>query len=326
MPEWITGGMVPPPELLPDVLPTARLSVTGMPIRELRDVFRRIPTARNLLTIISVWAQVVGEIWLAMRLSNPFVWGAVFVLMGRNFANMAIIGHEASHRILLPNRKLNDFVGRWLAFYPNFTAYDIYRRLHMAHHREEFGPTEPDMNFYSGFPVGWRSMARKFGRDIVGVTGARNLIGLFKALGSDKGRPIALKILASQLVVLGAFIAVGHPELYLFIWLLPWMTVWKVLNRLRSIAEHGGMHKSVDRRETTHHVRQSLIPRFWFAPFNTGWHLAHHVDPGIPFRRLPALHDELELAGYVPEGLAWPSYTTLWRALATGPATTTFDS
>lgn len=318
MPNWVTGGMVPPAELLPQVLPTERLTETGVPIRELRDEFRRVPSTRNAITTVSVWAQVVGEIWLAVRVSHPLVWAAVFLLMGRNFANMAILGHEASHRILFHHRRLNDFVGRWLAFYPNFTAFDIYRRSHMAHHREEFGPTEPDMNFYSGFPVGWRSMARKFGRDIVGITGARNLAGLIKAFGSDRGRPIAAKIIASQLIVLAVFTLIGRPELYLFMWLLPWMTIWKVLNRLRSIAEHGGMHKSTDRRETTHHVRQSLIPRFWFAPFNTGWHLAHHVDPGVPFRHLPALQRELEAAGYVPDGLIWPSYTALWRALAKG--------
>jgi len=303
---------------MPQVLPTERLTETGVPIRELRDEFRGIPTGRNLLTVISLWVQVIGEIWLAVWASNPLVWAGVFLLMGRNFANMAILGHEASHRILVPNRKLNDFVGRWLAFYPNFTAYDIYRRSHMAHHREEFGPTEPDMNFYSGFPVGWKSMTRKFGRDIVGITGARNLIGLFAAFGSERGRPIAAKIMAAQMVVFAVFAVVGRPELYLLIWLLPWMTVWKVLNRLRSIAEHGGMHKSSDRRETTHHVHQTLIPRFWFAPFNTGWHLAHHVDPGVPFRRLPKLQRELEEAGYVPDELVWPNYRTLWKALAKG--------
>ncbi len=318
MPEWITGGMVPPPELMPDVLPSQNLTATGVPIRDLRDRLRHIPTFRNLLTIVSVWAQVIGEIWVAIWLSNPIAWVVLFLLMGRNFANMAILGHEASHRILLPKRSLNDFVGRWLAFYPNFTAYDIYRRSHMAHHREEFGPNEPDMNFYSGFPVGWPSMIRKFRRDAVGITGARNLVGLFKAFGTTRGRPIVMKILASQLVIIALFVGIGRPELYVFVWLLPWMTVWKVLNRLRSIAEHGGMQKSNDRRATTHHVEQSLIPRFWFAPFNTGWHLAHHVDPGVPFRHLPALHDQLIVASYVPDGLTWPNYRALWQALAVG--------
>ena len=70
------------------------------------------------------------------------------------------------------------------------------------------------------------------------------------------------------------------------------MTQWRVINRLRSIAEHGGMEQSKDRRATTHNVRQSWPARFWFVPYNTGWHLAHHVDMGVPWRNLPAYHAE----------------------------------
>ena len=40
--------MVPPEDLLPDVLPTDRLNARAMPTRPLRDELRRIPTARNV--------------------------------------------------------------------------------------------------------------------------------------------------------------------------------------------------------------------------------------------------------------------------------------
>ena len=106
------------------------------------------------------------------------------------------------------------------------------------------------------------------------------------------------------------------------LWLLPWMTVWRGLNRLRAIAEHGGMTASPDHRLTTHHVRQSWPARFWIAPYNTGWHLAHHVDPGIPLRNLPRLQRELDAAGWSPPGLRRSSYPALWRALASGRAVT----
>ena len=110
--------------------------------------------------------------------------------------------------------------------------------------------------------------------------------------------------------------AAGRPELYLGLWLMPWLTSWRVINRLRAIAEHGGMERSPDRRRTTHHVRQSWLARFWIVPFNTGWHLAHHVDPGVPFRKLPALHRLLVDSGWVVPDLEYPNYRTLWRKLA----------
>jgi fatty acid desaturase len=79
------------------------------------------------------------------------------------------------------------------------------------------------------------------------------------------------------------------------------------------VAEHGGLQASPDRRLTTHHVRQSFTARFWMVPFNTGWHLAHHVDIGVPFSKLPRLQEELERAGYATPELEWPSYRALWR-------------
>jgi fatty acid desaturase len=129
---------------------------------------------------------------------------------------------------------------------------------------------------------------------------------------------VALRIAVAQVVILAGFTAIGRPELYPLLWLLPWMTVWRVINRLRSIAEHGGMTRSPDRRQTTHHVEQNWLARFWMVPFNTGWHLAHHVDMGVPFQHLPQLHRELEAAGWITPDLTYPNYRSLWKDLASG--------
>jgi fatty acid desaturase len=37
---------------------------------------------------------------------------------------------------------------------------------------------------------------------------------------------------------------------------------------------------------------------------------------GVPWRNLPRFHEELVRAGYVTDGLTYPSYFALWRALA----------
>jgi fatty acid desaturase len=52
------------------------------------------------------------------------------------------------------------------------------------------------------------------------------------------------------------------------------------------------------------------------VPYNIGYHLSHHVDMGVPWRRLPQLHDELVAAGYVTPALEYPSYVALWRKLS----------
>ena len=318
--------MVPDAALLPDVLPTDRLQRSGMPKPELRAELRRIPNGHNVLNVLSVWIQSFGLIGVAVLVDRWWAWVIAFVLMGRAFALYAILSHEAAHRLLFSNRRANDLVGRWFLSYPAFVPFDLYRRSHFAHHKDEMGPEEPDVALYRGYPITRASMRRKLRRDVTGETGWKNLKGLLRAFTSETGRPIALRILAAQVAVAVILtVETGRWWAYPVLWLAPWMTVWRVINRLRSIAEHGGTIRSKDRRETTHVVRQSWLARFWMVPFNTGYHLAHHVDMGVPFRHLPALHHELEAAGWVTPEITYPSYRALWRAMSSrpdGPAAT----
>jgi fatty acid desaturase len=163
------------------------------------------------------------------------------------------------------------------------------------------------------------SWYRKLRRDALGNSGWKNLKGLLGAFRSTSSRPIAARIVATQ-VVLALLLGVtfGRWWLWPLFWLAPWMTVWRILNRLRAVAEHGGMERSADRRRTTHVVEQHWPARFWIVPFNTGWHLAHHADMGVPFQRLPALHDELVAAGWVTPAITYRSYSELWKTAASG--------
>ena len=306
--------MTPAPSALTQVLPTATLNERGRPLGALRDDLYRIPNVANAFNVIGVWLQTAGVLVLACWVNNPIMWVAAFLLMGRGCVLFAILAHEAAHRLLFSNKRLNDFVGRWIVGAPGFVPLDAYRRGHMAHHKEEFGPNEPDMALYSGYPITKASWHRKLRRDAIGVSGYKNVKPLFLALKSATARPVALRIWVVQI---GLFLAGGllleRWWLWPVMWFGPWMTMWRVLNRLRAIAEHGGLGASPDRRLTTHHVKQSLIPRFWMVPYNTGWHLAHHVDIGVPFQHLPRLHQELVAAGWVTDELAWPNYRALWR-------------
>ena len=305
--------MEPASELLARVLPTEHLSASGRPVGALRDELYGRHDARNALHVVGVWVQSLGVIVVALWTHNPIAWAGAFLLMGRSFARFAILSHESAHRLLFTNRSVNDWVGKWVVGYPAFVPLDGYRRGHMAHHKEEFGPNEPDMNLYVGYPITRESWHRKLRRDAFGNSGWKHLRGLFSAFRSPTARGIAARIVAWQLVLFAGFTAAGYPLAWPLLWLAPWMTTWRVLNRLRSIAEHGGARHSTDRRLTTHHVRQGWTARFWMVPFNTGWHLAHHVDIGVPFQNLPRLHAALEECGYIQPGLEYPNYRSLWR-------------
>ncbi len=311
--------VVPELEVLPDVLPTDRLTATAMPIPALRTELRKIADVRNIGSVALCWVQALGTIGAAVWIGHPGAYAAAFILMGPAFARFAILGHEAAHKLLFTNKRWNDAVGGWVLAYPSFVPLEAYRRGHFAHHKDEFGPNEPDMNLYNGYPITVASFRRKLWRDARGTSGWKNLKGLLYAFKSAGSRPVAARILGMQVPLIVAAVLVGRWWLYPLLWLGPWLTSWRVINRLRSIAEHGGMQRSKDRRQTTHHVRQSWLPRFWIVPFNTGWHLAHHVDMGVPWRNLPALQAELDAAGWVTPDITYPSYRALWRALRSRP-------
>jgi fatty acid desaturase len=294
-------------------------ALTTMPVPELRAELRHIDDLRNAGSVVLTWAHAAATIGLAVWIGHPLAYAAAFVLMGPVFARFAIISHEAAHKLLFTNKRLNDVVGRWLLAYPVFLPLEAYRRGHFAHHKDEFGPNEPDMNLYEGYPITRASLRRKLWRDARGTSGWKNLKGLLRAFRNPTSRPMATRIAVAQVPLVVGAVLIGRWWLYPLLWFGPWMTTWRVINRLRSIAEHGGMVRSKDRRLTTHNVRQSWLARFWIVPLNTGWHLAHHVDMGVPWRNLPKLHAELEAAGWVTSDITYPSYRALWRALSARP-------
>ena len=311
----VPGSMVPDPSVLPEVLPTERLNERAKPRPPLRDELRHFSNARNAITVAGALVQSFGVVIAAAWINTWWSYLAAFVLMARGHVCLNILAHEAAHRLLFTNRRMNDGVGRWLLAYPTYQAMLAYRRVHFAHHRDEMGPDEPDLALYAGYPISRDSWRRKLRRDATGNSAFKNFRGLFFAL--RRGQAEARYILAVHVVMLGASIVFMRPLAYV-VWILSWSTLWKVSNRLRSIAEHGGMVRSRDRRLTTHVIRQSWFARYWMVPYNTGWHLAHHVDMGVPWRNLPRLHAELVRSGWVTEAIEYPSYRAFWRAASSG--------
>lgn len=308
------------PAGLPVCRETDRIRTDGRPQPTFRDQLRRIPNWRNAWSVLFLYVQTGAVLWATVAFA-PWSWPFTFVLMGRAFAQLLSLMHDAAHRLLFSRRSLNDVVGRWLLGYPSLTNTDGYRRVHAAHHREEFGSDEPDLPLYIGYPVGPASFRRKLWRDASGRTGVKLLVQFLRSARSADGRVRATfwKIIVVQSLMATAAVLSGYWWLYPFFWLAPYLTVWRVINRLRSIAEHGGMTASKDRRNTTHTVAQHPVARFMVVPYRIGLHLAHHVDSGIPFRNLPTLHRALIDAGYIDATIEYPSYPAIWRALRAKP-------
>lgn len=301
-----------------------RLRPDGRPLPELRAELRKIPDLANALTVlwaIALPALIVLGVGALVERGQWWMLLPGVLAMGVAQNAMFILHHEGAHRLLFSNRRINDLVGitivGWLAF---GTGTHHYRRGHANHHRDEFGPKEPDFILYSFYPIAKASMRRKTRRDATGVSAYRILKPRFTGLVKPQFLSLSLRFFFGQAVVFGLFGLAGYAWAYPVLWVLPYATVYQVLNRLRAIAEHGGMTRSPDRRMTTHHVEQTRLARLLMVPYGVGYHVAHHVDSGIPFRNLARFHQILEADGYLPDDLRWPSYRALWSALAAGPS------
>ncbi|MDG2028859.1 MAG: fatty acid desaturase [Acidimicrobiales bacterium] len=310
-----TGGLAP--AAAAPFAGSDRLRPDGRPKPEFRAELRRIPNLQNaaLSVIVVVYPFVV--IGAAVRLSHVAGWIVAFFLMGAWFQRAATLFHEAAHRLLFSNRTANDWVGEkfigWLTF---GTGEDVYRTSHSQHHRDEFGEKEPDFLLYANYPIARDSLRRKLVRDAVGISGWKNLKPTLVGFTKPGRRTKALRFWVGQALVFSIFLAFGHPWLYLLLYMAPWMTYWRVANRLRALAEHAGMTRSPDRRLTTHHIRQGFLSKHVFLSQSIGFHLAHHVDSGVPMANLPTLQRALEEDGYVTDAITHDGYWSFWRTLA----------
>ncbi len=315
------GGMAPIIDSLPRVIDNPSIGTDGRPVPELRAELRRIPSLLNAWSVLWCYGQNILILAAAVHINHIATWLIAFLLMGRMHAQFASLMHEAAHRLLFKHRGANDWVGNWLLGFPVITSTPAYRRVHMAHHREEFGPDEPDIPLYANYPITAESFRRKLVRDATGQTGIKLFRNQLRGFRSPdvRVRRTLLKMTLVQVIVIAAFFAVGHPWLYLTMFVLPYFTLWRVINRLRSIAEHGGLRADDDRRIATHSVVQHPIARFYLVPYNIGFHLAHHVDAGVPFRHLPKYHALLRDTRYVDDSYEYPSYGALWKAASGFP-------
>ncbi len=314
----MTGGIVPD---LPSFDGSERLRPDGRPRPGLRGDLCRIPNLRNAITVVSVLVMPPLLVCAVVAIDQWSAGVAAIPVMATLQNRLFILHHEGAHRLLFTNRRLNDIIGinlfGWLSF---GTGTHDYRRGHNHHHRDEFGPKEPDFLLYSFYPIPPASMRRKLVRDVTGVSAYRSLRNRITGIVHRKYFVNSARFYGGQLAVFAVFLAFGRPLMYLLLWVVPYMFVYQLLNRLRAIAEHGGLTRSPDRRAASHCVEQGLLVRTILVPYGIGLHLAHHVDTGVPFRNLPAFTRILEEDGYITPELVWKSYPALWRGLASGTA------
>jgi fatty acid desaturase len=265
------------------------------------DALLQLQDARSWLSIGVDW----GLVFLAMAgvayWPHPLSVGVALFVIGARQLGLAVLMHEASHRTLLHDPRWNDGVGNWLCAYPIWADLHPYRAYHLKHHAKTGGPDDPDLGLVTPFPITRRSLWRKIGRDLSGLTGVKFARAAFRrTFGSWREDPLArraaLGFVGTNLVLLGGLTLLGHPALYL-LWVGAWLTTNTLVTRIRSIAEHALTPAADDPLGNTRTTRAAWWERLLIAPNRVNYHLEHHLLMTVPHYRLPRMHALLRERG-----------------------------
>jgi fatty acid desaturase len=101
--------------------------------------------------------------------------------------------------------------------------------------------------------------------------------------------------------------AVGAPLLYL-LWVAAWLTTYRLVTRVRSIAEHGMVPDTLDPLRNTRTTLARWWERLLIAPNRVNFHLEHHLLMTVPHHNLPRLHRLLRERGALRDAVIAPGY------------------
>jgi fatty acid desaturase len=281
--------------------------------------------AMGAVLVLHCWAVIFGAVAVFAVWPNPLTFALAIVLIGSRQLGLAILMHEAAHNALFKSRHLNEFAGEWLCGRPILAELASYRHYHLSHHRYTQTDKDPDLVLSAKFPTSHASLRRKFIRDLTGQTGARQLLGQiimsFRLAGDDDAIEAATQDAAQAFkarelwkslpVFLGVALLmsiVGQWWYGLAFWLLPYLTWFQLVLRIRNIAEHGATEQTQDPLQNVRTTQAGPIARIFLAPYWVNYHLEHHMIMHVPCWRLPKLHDELCTAGLKERMRISPSY------------------
>lgn len=291
---------------------------------EIQPLARRSDVAGALL-LLHCWGLIAGALVLFALYPSVITFMLAVTIIGSRQLGLAILMHEAAHNALFKSAALNEFAGEWLCGRPILAELAAYRHYHLTHHRFTQSDKDPDLSLSAKFPTSRASLLRKFGRDLSGMTGIKLLVAqilMSVRLAGDGDAIAAAKTEAAQafkstefLKSLPVFLGIGclmslAGEWWwgLAFWLLPYLTWFQFVLRIRNIAEHGATETSDDPFRNVRTTLAGPLARTFIAPYWVNYHLEHHMIMHVPCWRLPRLHQLLLDKGLGQRMNVAPSY------------------
>jgi fatty acid desaturase len=276
------------------------------------------------------YGVIAGCAYLCLGVSWWFYPVAV-VLIGstqRAFVNLL---HEASHKVLARNPRLNLAFGTIFSGYLVLHLYNPYRSSHIGFHHRFLGDADKDPDFsfhvecgiYDHEPSNRKFFLQNIALAMLGFRTWRYVRYvvedrlLFRQRDVAVSMPVTVRterlvLLGEWIVLLSVLTATGSLVPFLLLWVVPLFTSAVAIGWLSELAEHYPLPESENRRILMTRNRHGwAIERFLLGRHNDNYHLVHHLNTGVPFWNM--YHAHRVLLG----DAAYARWDGLWAGILT---------
>lgn len=294
---------------------------------EIRAELNKKSNLMGAWSVAKDWGLILLAFGISILWPNPITFIIAVLMISGAQVGLAILTHDAAHRALFKNTKVNEFIAEYLCALPTFNSLEGYRKYHMTHHRTAGTREDPDLIMSERFPITRASLVRKILRDLSGQSGVKflvALIGMMAGYWKYQQNGIAermtyavnpglfgyLKIFIKngglfaigwQVAIWGVLFSLGHGMLYL-LWVVAFIVPFPLFMRLRQIADHAMVEEMFSTNPLLHArtTDANWLTKLLIAPHHEHYHLEHHLLPTAPSWNLPKLHKILLAENAIP--------------------------
>jgi fatty acid desaturase len=225
-----------------------------------------------------------------------------------NWINVQI--HEASHGLLITNRRWNDIYCNVVLGSFGLQNVQHYLTTHRMHHAHLHTHKDPDLSLYTEHVGSVRAMLSGFADDILLLSALRRRKSVRAFIAEHKLPHVnapayvwTVKLLA-QAVVLSIYLhwcGVWGFVLYGACYLYGLLAVYPVLVRIRTVVQHYGdeLEELHDDKARPFISRTTIAPvlEFVLVGARMDYHFEHHLYPTLPYYNLRKMHRTLQESG-----------------------------